>query len=292
MEAPDLTVKSNQPDLLQMHPAPSWKRYESEEEDVSETSSQSVFSPTEGETGSHDEDDVDESASEAEAGMLSPSRLESPDDSSSLYSNRLSITTAKRSSAATYVAQYQDQDNGDVSPCTEYVTAPVSPFYLSPVCYMPEVSGDYPREELILANDIDEEVTHDSELHEVFEAREVVFTAPASRPSIVMISSPTTEAILSARMGHPTCKPEGKNNILDRPVNAGKRSSTKRSSSASGMSPVDRPKRYSAMVYRDLNQSGEVAYIDSQSHRYTNYGRDEPHLNGLLQAIGVRQIME
>jgi hypothetical protein len=263
--APGFTTKSSQPDLLQMHPTPSWKRYESEEEDVSETGSQSVFSPTDGEASSQD----DESTSETEAEMLSPSRLVSPDDSSSLYSNRLSIITAKRSSAATYVAHHQGQDttdDDDVSPYAEYVSPPVSPFYLLPVCYVPEASGDRPREEPVLANENDEEGTQDFEFDEVFEAKQVVFTAPASRPSIIMIPSPTTEAILSARMGDPTNKPDWKNNSVERPVNITKRSSTKRSSSASGMSPVDRPKRYSAMFYRDLSQHGEVSYFDSRNH--------------------------
>lgn len=243
---------------------------------MSETSSQSVFSPTEGEGGSHDEDETDDSVSEteyADAEMLAPYKLEASDDSSSLYSNRLSIVTAKRSSAATCVPHGQDEDatldenEEGVTPDTEYLTPPASPFYLSPVCYVPESSQLSRTKSILSSEDDDEDEPRELEKNEVLEAKQVVFTTPVSRPSIVMIQSPTTESILAARMGDPI-RQSKEQNSLDRPaLNIRKRSSTKRSSSASGMTtPEDRSKRYSAMFFRDFTQDGEIAYFDARSH--------------------------
>lgn len=293
----EMVAKPDQNGLLQMHSMPPWKLYESEEEDVSETSSQSVFSPTEGEITN--DSDADESVSEAEyvdAEMLAPTVYHrvSSDDSSSLYSHRLSIITAKRSSAATCVPNQHGQDssttddnNEDLSPFTEYMTPPVSPIYLSAVCYIPDGSESSSRDESSVdAEDIDED-----EVHEVSEAKQVFFTAPASRPNIVMIQSPTTEAILTARMGDPVQAQqsnEQKSHELS-PVNLRKRSSTKRSSSASGMTtPVDRSKRYSAMFYRDFTQNGEVAYSDSRNHARTQSSQS-PARNSSRPSAGSRK---
>lgn len=288
-------AKSTQSDIIQMHPPPSWKQYESEEEDVSETSSQSVFSPTEGDICSHDEDDSDESVckveyADTEIETLSPARLVSSDDSSSLYSRRLSIVTAKRSSAATYVAHCQGHDpavsEDEETPSTEYATPQTSPFYLSPVCYVPETSGGVSGEEDELEYDShDEEETNDSELDEVLEAKQVVFTTPASKPNIVMIQSPTTEAILSARMGDPFSRSDGQNSSAERPIKICKRLSTKRSSSPSGMSPPDRSKRFSAVFYRELAQDKEVvSFWDSRNHvraqSSQGYGRSRSRSRG------------
>ncbi|QGA16463.1 hypothetical protein EYB26_004130 [Talaromyces marneffei] len=254
MEAPmatEMVVKPDQNEILQMHSMPPWKCYESEEEDVSETSSQSVFSHTEGDITN--ESDADESINEVD-----------------LYSNRLSIITAKRSSAATCVPAHHGQDasitddNEDVSPVTEYMTPPVSPIYLSAVCYVPDGSESSSRDE----SSADAEDNED-EVHEVSEARQVFFTTPASRPNIVIIQSPTTEAILTARMGDPVLPQQSseQNKQEAPPANLRKRPSNKRSSSASGMTtPADRSKRYSAMFYRDFTRNGEVTYADSRNH--------------------------
>ncbi|KUL92274.1 hypothetical protein ZTR_02400 [Talaromyces verruculosus] len=297
MEAPmasEMVAKPDQNELLQMHSMPPWKRYESEEEDVSETSSH-VFSPTEGDITN--DSDADESASEAEyvdAEMLAPTvyhRLSS-DDSSSLHSHRLSIITAKRSSAATCVPTRHGQDastddNEDVSPFTEYMTPPVSPIYLSAVCYVPDGSESSSRDE----SSADAEDNDEDEVHEVSEAKRVFFTSPASKPSIIMIQSPTTEAILTARMGDPvqTQQSNEQNTQEGSTVNLRKISSTKRSSSASGMTtPVDRSKRYSAMFYRDFTQNGEVTYSDSRSHTRAQSSHS-PARNSSRPRIGSRK---
>lgn len=292
--ASDMVAKPEQNEILQMHSMPPWRRYESEEEDVSETSSR-VFSPTEGDITN--DSDADESVSEAEyvdAEMLAPTvyhRLSS-DDSSSLYSHRLSIITAKRSSAATCVPTHHAQDTStddseDVSPFTEYMTPPVSPIYLSAVCYVPDGSESSSRDE----SSADVEDNDEDEVHEVSEAKQVFFTSPASKPSIIMIQSPTTEAILTARMGDPV-QPQQSNEQNKQegpPVNLRKRSSTKRSSSASGMTtPVDRSKRYSAMFYRDFNQNGEVTYSDSRSHTRAQSSQS-PARNSSRPRVGSRK---
>lgn len=292
--ASEMVVKPDQNELLQMHSMPPWRRYESEEEDVSETSSQSVFSPTEGDiTHESDADSVSE-AEYVDAEMLAPTVYQEPtsDDSSSLYSHRLSIITAKRSSAATYVPTRHGQDtstdqNEDVSPATEYMTPPVSPIYLSAVCYVPDGSESSSRDESYA----DAEDFEEDEVHEVSEAKQVFFTSPASKPSIVMIQSPTTEAILTARMGDSVQLPQS--NERDKqegsPINLRKRSSTKRSSSASGMTtPMDRSKRYSAMFYRDFTQNGEVTYSDARSHTRAQSSHS-PARNSSRPRVGPRK---
>lgn len=195
------SAKPAQPDLIQLHQATSWKRYESEEEEVSESSSQSFVSPTDGEN-----------------------EADSSDDSSSVYSQH-SATKVTRSA---------------------------SPFYLSPVCYVPEGSTGFSREELV--QDSDDEEMQEFEWQEVAEAKQVIFTAPTSKPSIVIIQSPTTDAILSARMGEPVNASHKQSNSIDRPARISKRLSTKRSLSASDFSHPDRPKRHSSRVHRDLDQ--------------------------------------
>ena len=76
--ASEMVVKPDQNELLQMHSMPPWRRYESEEEDVSETSSQSVFSPTEGDiTHESDADSVSE-AEYVDAEMLAPTVYQEP----------------------------------------------------------------------------------------------------------------------------------------------------------------------------------------------------------------------
>lgn len=291
----EMVTKPVQNEILQMLSMPFWKRYESEEEDVSETSSQNVFSPTE--DIAHDSD-ADESISEAEyidGEMLAPTVYQraSSDDSSSLCSHRLSIITAKRSSAATCVPIQHGQDasttddNEDLSPFTEHMTPPVSPIYLSAVCYVPDGSGSSSREDSYA--DIEE--NDEDEVHEISEAKQVFFTSPASRPSIIIIQGPTTEAILNARMGDPIqghqsndqTKQEGS---LD---NLHKRPTTKRSSSASGLTaPADRSKRYSAMFYRDFTQNGEVRYSDSRSHSRTQSSQS-PARNSSRPRAGSRK---
>lgn len=292
--ASEMVVKPDQVELLQMHSMPPWKRYESEEEDVSETSSQSVFSPTEGDmTHESDADSVGE-AEYVDAEMLAPTVYHgvSSDDSSSLYSHRLSIITAKRSSAATCVPTQHGQDtftddNEDVSPFTEYMTPPVSPIYLSAVCYVPDGSESSSRDE----SSADAEDNDEDEVHEVSEAKQVFFTSPASKPSIIMIHSPITESILTARMGDPVQSHKSSEQYKKEgsPVNLRKRSSTKRSSSASGMTtPVDRSKRYSAMFYRDFTQNGDVTYSDARSHTRAQSSQS-PSRNSSRPRMGSRK---
>ncbi|RAO68647.1 uncharacterized protein BHQ10_004659 [Talaromyces amestolkiae] len=292
--ASELVVKPDQNELLQMHSMPPWKRYESEEEDVSETGSQSVFSPTEGDlTHESDADSVNE-AEYVDAEMLAPAVYQklTSDDSSSLYSHRLSIITAKRSSAATCVPTQHGQDTStddseDVSPLTEYMTPPVSPIYLSAVCYVPDGSESSSRDE----SSADAEDNDEDEVHEVSEAKQVFFTSPASKPSIVMIQSPTTEAILTARMGNPVQSQQSTDQDKQEgsPFNLRKRSSTKRSSSASGMTtPMDRSKRYSAMFYRDFTQNGEVTYSDARSHTRAQSSHS-PARNSSRPRVGPRK---
>ncbi|EED17747.1 conserved hypothetical protein [Talaromyces stipitatus ATCC 10500] len=277
---PEMSVKSAQHEPLHLHTIPPWKRYESEEEDVSETSSQSVFSPTEGDVSA--ESDADESVSDlaeyVDAEMLAPTYYNpSSDDSSSLYSNRLSIITAKRSSAATCVPNNYGQDtstiddNEDVSPLTDYMTPPVSPIYLSAVYYVPDGSESSSRDEA------DAEDNDEPEWHEVSEAKQVFFTAPTSKPSIIIIQNVTTEAILTARMGNPVENQQStEQNVSD---NLRKRSSTKRSSSASGMTTSpDRSKRYSAIFSREFTHNGEAAYLDSRN-RTRAYSSQSPARN-------------
>ncbi|KAH8701961.1 hypothetical protein BGW36DRAFT_356105 [Talaromyces proteolyticus] len=166
---PQLEGKSHDHDEpLQLHSMPTWKRYESEEEEVSETSSVRAFTPSDAESGN--DDTADSSASEAEYGVVIENGMPSPsqevsDESSSIYSRRLSVVTAKRASAVTY---YTDGRMGSDDSAREYVTPPLSP------SSVPFLGGEEEEEEE----------------QQVFEAKKVQYTAPTMRPNIIFIQNP------------------------------------------------------------------------------------------------------
>lgn len=216
---------------LQLHSMPPWKRYESEEEEVSETSSVRAFTP--------ETDSGNDNGTVVENGLPSPSREDS-DSSSSLYSRPLSVVTAKRNSTAPHNAPHED---GEPESAREYVTPPVSPTSI-----LPYTAGE--ADTSIVAEDDGEE-----EEEQIFEAKQVLYTAPTSKPNIIVIHNLTSDFALSGNAETPNpANDEGSRS----PENIRKRSST-----ASGLSPPDRSKRYSAMFLRD---DGELAYADSRSH--------------------------
>lgn len=198
---------------LQMHSMPPWKRYESEEEEVSETSSVRAFTPT------------DPGTDVVENGLPSPSREDSDDSASSLYSRPLSEVTAKRNS--TY-------EGGENDSTREYVTPPVSPTSILPTTTTGEADTS------IVTEDDGEEA---EEEEQIFEAKRVLYTAPTSKPNIIVITSESES---------------GNDESNKNPENVRKRSST-----ASGLSPPDRSKRYSSMFLRD---DGELAYANPGNH--------------------------
>ncbi|QKX63638.1 uncharacterized protein TRUGW13939_10809 [Talaromyces rugulosus] len=218
---------------LQLHSMPPWRRYESEEEEVSETSSVRAFTP---ETGSSNDNDP-----VVESGLPSPAREDS-DSSASLYSRPLSVVTAKRNSTATYNAYHEGDENE--SACG-YVTPPVSPTSI-----LPHSIGE--ADTSIVIEDDGEEA---EEEEQIFEAKQVLYTAPTSKPNIIVIHNLTSESMLWPHSGN--------EETPDPASNKGPENIRKRSSTASGLSPPDRSKRYSAMFLRD---DGELAYADPRSH--------------------------
>lgn len=218
---------------LQLHSMPPWKRYESEEEEVSETSSVRAFTPTDPETESSNDSDA-----VVENGLPSPSREDSDDSESSLYSRPISVVTAKRNSTATYNAQHESSENESAR---EYVTPPVSPTSI-----LPHTTTGEPDTSIVTGEDGEEA----EEEEQIFEAKQILYTAPTSKPNIIVIHNLTSESILSSQAEND----ESNKN----PENVRKRSST-----ASGLSPPDRSKRYSSMFLRD---DGELAYADPRNH--------------------------
>ncbi|CRG87539.1 hypothetical protein PISL3812_04557 [Talaromyces islandicus] len=231
--SPFETKSCHHDEPLQLHSMPPWKRYESEEEEVSETSSVRPFTPTDAETESSNESSIF-----VENGLPSPSREDS-DSTSSLYSRPLSVVTAKRNSTATHHTRYEDSE---VESAREYVTPPASPTSI-----LPYTIGEADTSTM---TDDGEEA---EEEEQIFEAKQVLYTAPTSKPNIIVIHN-ISESILpgNEETSNPT------NEESKSPENIRKRSST-----ASGLSPPDRSKRYSAMFLRD---DGELAYADHRSH--------------------------
>jgi hypothetical protein len=198
----------SQSELLQLHSPPRWKRYESEEEEISETGSHTLPSPTEDEdNGSGIFDDADETVSGQDdaaiaQGLLSPQSefLRFQNGLASPRPRPLSIatdSTAKRSSAATYIPETYDHrpdepndsanDHNSKAEMTDPSTHSTTPILLPQTYYVPpdvpdaDASLDYQPKvsTLMLPEDgLDAE-------EEVLEAKQIMYIAPTSRPSIV-----------------------------------------------------------------------------------------------------------
>jgi hypothetical protein len=288
-----------QAELFQIHSLPKWKRYESEEEDVSEAGSSNLPSPTEHEGSEAGVfDDADEIAEDENGITESNYGLLSPHSEFFRFQNGLAApitrpvsiateSTAKRSSAATCVPDTHHLDEHrdnllDQNSTLEEIesSADDNALILLPrVCYVPSARSTTdtdPDSHTAMEDSLLSEGAVDED-EEVLEAQQIAYIAPTSRPSIISIQTPTTEFPLTS---------EEDSNVADRMPRENNR---KRASTSSDMGPADRSKRYSAMFFRDPFAADEKPVYASQYGDpracFAQRDRRSPSRNDILQSI-------
>ncbi|KAL1987625.1 hypothetical protein VTN96DRAFT_3225 [Rasamsonia emersonii] len=285
--APDRPGK--RPEELQVHQPPTWARYESEEEEVSEADAAShhLLSPVESDSEKESTgDDDDDSRPSRNDQLLSLGHGVSP--TMSPRSRPISIATVKRSSTATFVPEHDhacshdrdDHDNDGDHDCDDDTTGPFTPSTTPPMpspllpqtCVVVEDSPDgdmMPYYRSLFRNSIISDDGLDVE-DEIFEAKQIMYMAPPSRPCLISIHHSPTESTVAARMGRPVsprrCSVKSARSSGSRRTSRAsrcERESGRKMSTSSGLScSPERTKRCSTIVFRDpFRSEGEEVYL-------------------------------